>query len=86
MDTIDLFRSALMTTVLLSTPALALATLLGIGISLVQSLFQIQDQTASFAAKLVSITLILLLTGGWMMGELMQIANNAFTLMGEVGR
>ena len=86
MDTIDLFRRALMATVLLSTPALVVATLLGVGISLVQSLFQIQDQTASFAAKLVSITAILLMTGSWMLGELVQITNNAFALMGEVGR
>lgn len=86
MKSIELLRNALILIVMMSTPILVVTTLLGVGISLVQSLFQVQDQTGSFAAKVAAIAVIFLSMGGWMGAQVLQLANNAFALMGTVGR
>lgn len=85
MDTTEIIRHALIIIVMLSAPALIIATLLGIGVSLVQSLFQVQDQTLAFALKLVAVAVILYVTGGWIESEILLLGNRMFHLMGLVG-
>ncbi|HEX6705208.1 MAG TPA: type III secretion system export apparatus subunit SctS [Albitalea sp.] len=84
MESVDLLRNALVLIMMLSAPALIVATLIGILVSLVQSLFQIQDQTLSFALKLVAITAVLFATGRWMQVEMITLTETAFELMGQV--
>jgi type III secretion protein S len=84
MESIDLLRRAMIVIVMLSAPALIVATVIGVLVSLVQSLFQIQDQTLSFALKLVAICLLLFATGRWMQLEMLTLADVAFELMARV--
>jgi len=84
MESVDLFRRALIVIVMLSAPSLVVATLIGVLTSLVQSLFQIQDQTLSFALKLVAITGVLFATGRWMQLEMLTLTEAAFQMMGSV--
>jgi type III secretion protein S len=84
MESIDLLRRAMIVIVMLSAPALIVATLIGVLVSLVQSLFQIQDQTLSFALKLVSICALLFATGRWMQLEMLTLTEAAFDLMARV--
>jgi type III secretion protein S len=86
MDVTEIFRQALLMIVMLSGPALAVAVVLGILVSVVQSLFQVQDQTLAFTLKLISVSGILLMSGVWMRAELVTLANNVFEAMGNVGR
>jgi type III secretion protein S len=84
MESVELLRNALVVIVMLSAPALIVATLIGIFVSLLQSLFQIQDQTLSFALKLVAICAVLFATGRWMQLEVLSLTQTAFDLMGRV--
>jgi type III secretion protein S len=86
MDIADLLRHALIVVVTLSAPPLMVAVLLGVGISLVQSLFQVQDQTLAFAMKLMAVSAMLYLLGGWMESEILLLGNHMFYLMGMTGR
>ncbi|SEK64160.1 type III secretion protein S [Roseateles sp. YR242] len=83
MDTVSLFHEALVMVVLLSAPALVVTTVVGIAVSLVQGLFQIQDQALSFTLKIVALVVVLLLTGPWMFAELLSLANHMFDLLGR---
>jgi type III secretion protein S len=84
MDAINLFHRALVLIVILSAPPLMVATVIGVGVSVVQTLFQIQDQTLPFFIKLVAVSITLALTVQWMQSEILLLANQVFITMGSV--
>ncbi|WP_207004414.1 flagellar biosynthetic protein FliQ, partial [Trinickia mobilis] len=73
MDPIFYLQQGLLLAALLSAPALAVATVLGVVVSLVLTVLQIQDQTLPFAVKLISISAVLLACGRWMGVEILQL-------------
>ena len=64
-DVVALVRQALEITVLLSAPLLVAALVVGVLISLVQAVTQIQEQTLSFVPKFLTIVVVLLLMLPW---------------------
>jgi type III secretion protein S len=65
-----LTSEALLLVLVLSMPPIIIATLVGLAVSLLQALTQIQEQTLSFAVKLICVSLVILLTAHWVGGEL----------------
>lgn len=61
---------ALQLVLLLSMIPIAIATVIGIIISLLQALTQIQEQTLPFAIKLIVISIALLATSQWLGAEM----------------
>ena len=61
-DALDLVRSAIWTVMLASGPAIVAAMLVGILISLLQALTQIQEATLTFIPKIIVIFLVAMLT------------------------
>lgn len=82
--TITLFRDSLILIAMLSAPALIVTTVLGILVSLVQGLFQIQDQALSYTVKFVAMVAVLLATGGWMQSEMLSLTHQMFQHLGRV--
>jgi flagellar biosynthesis protein FliQ len=69
---IDLVRNALMLTLLVAGPMLLTALLVGVGVSLLQAVTQIQEQTLTFIPKLLLVGLVLLLTLPWTLSRLVE--------------
>ncbi len=67
---LDLTAKAILLVLLLSMPPILIASVVGIGVSLLQALTQVQEQTIGAAIKLVVVTLVLLLAARWLGGEL----------------
>ncbi len=67
----------------LAGPVLVVSLVVGLAISLFQSVTQVQEFTLSFVPKLIAVALVILVTGHWMLGQL-----TAFTtqLYAEVPR
>jgi type III secretion protein S len=65
-------------TLILSMPAIVVASVVGTLFSLLQALTQIQEQTLSFAIKLIAVGLTLFLTASWMGGELVNYTVSIF--------
>ncbi|NDL63382.1 type III secretion system export apparatus subunit SctS [Acerihabitans arboris] len=86
MDILNLFRQGMLMVVILSAPPLIVAVVVGVIISLLQAVLQLQDQTLPFSIKLVAVGVTLALTGRWIGVELIGLAQTAFTLMETVGR
>ena len=84
-ETIEIFEKAIMLVVLLSTPALLVAIASGVFISLLQTVFQIQDQTLPFTVKLISVSATLAITGVWMGGEINLLTQAVFTRIVDIG-
>lgn len=56
-DALDIAQFAVWTVLVASSPAVAVAMLVGVGIAFVQALTQIQEITLTFVPKIVSILL-----------------------------
>jgi type III secretion protein S len=73
MEVVDIVSQVvhgLMLTLWLSLPPILVASVVGTLFSLVQALTQIQEQTLSFAVKLIAVGLTLFLTARWIGGEI----------------
>jgi type III secretion protein S len=73
MEVVDIVThvvKALLLVLWLSLPPIVVASVVGTLFSLFQALTQIQEQTLSFAIKLVAVGATLFLTSRWMGGEI----------------
>lgn len=84
MDIIFLAKTSMLMVIQLSTPPLVAAIVAGVLISLVQTVFSIQDQTLPFTVKLVSVASILAATGGWIGSSLIGLVETVFTMMPDI--
>ncbi len=64
---IDLGRGALTVTVMLAAPLLMAALLTGLVVGLFQAATQINEQTLSFIPKLLSMVIVLIAAGPWLL-------------------
>ena len=74
----DLARTAMMVTVLLAAPLLLVALLIGLLVSVFQTVTQIQEQTLSFVPKLLGVGLTLLVALPWMLQLLVEYTTQLF--------
>lgn len=63
---VDLIRQMLFIALELSLPLLIVAFIIGFGVSIFQSLTQVQEQTLSFIPKIVGVVLALWILSPWM--------------------
>lgn len=83
---IELTYQALMLVLILSMPAVIVAALVGLVVSIFQTITQIQDQSISTAIKLVAVIVTIALSASWGGGELLNYAHKLFDLVEHVGR
>ena len=69
-DVIDIATVALELAAKLSGPLLITALVVGLAISLMQSVTQLQEVTLSFVPKAIAVALVLVIAGNWMLTEL----------------
>lgn len=80
-DIINLTSHALMLTLILSMPPIIAAAGIGLLISLIQALTQIQEQTLPFAFKLIAVVISIFITARWMGIE---VYNFALSIMQNI--
>ncbi len=80
MDTenIALVREALMITLLVSAPILGAGLLVGLVISLLQAVTQVQEQTLAFVPKIIAMVVVAILLLGWIGGQISVFAERMF--------
>jgi flagellar biosynthetic protein FliQ len=77
-DVVHIAGQALVLAAKLAGPLLLTALVVGVVISLVQAVFQVQDQTLSMVPKLALGGLVLALTGGWMLRITVEFTQQLF--------
>lgn len=77
-EVLDVARDAIMTLVLVSSPLMLVGLVVGVAISLIQALTQIQEMTLVFVPKIIAIFLAMILAlplmGDLLAGHMMRIA------------
>lgn len=62
----------------LAAPVLITALVVGFAVSLLQSITQIQEVTLSFVPKAVAVAVVLLISGHWMISEIVSFTYQMF--------
>jgi flagellar biosynthetic protein FliQ len=65
-----LVSNAMLMTAKLALPFLLCSLVVGLAVSLFQSVTQIQEVTLTFVPKLAAVALILIVAGHWMLGQM----------------
>lgn len=69
---VDLVRHAVMLSLMVAAPMLLTAMLVGILVSLVQAVTQLQEQSLTFIPKLAMLSLVFVLTLPWALSQLVE--------------
>ena len=77
-ESLGVVREALMLSLVLSAPVLGAGLLVGLVISLLQAVTQVQEQTLAFVPKIVAMILVAVLLLGWMGSQLSEFAARMF--------
>ena len=80
---ISLATEAMKTTIFLCGPLLLAAMVVGILVSILQAVTQINESTLTFIPKMVAVLLVLVVMGPWMLDTLSQYATNILGNAGE---
>ncbi len=75
---VEFARGAVLLTLLLSVPVMAVATLAGLLISIAQAVTQIQDQTLSFVPKIILMLLTTLWLLPWSISVIVEYSENLY--------
>jgi flagellar biosynthetic protein FliQ len=78
---LDILGRAVLVAAELLLPVLLVALVIGIAVSILQAVTQIQEMTLTFAPKLAGIALVLVMMGPWMVGELTDFTREMYELI-----
>lgn len=81
---IDLIRQMITVSLTLAGPILATALSVGIGVSLLQAVTSIQEQTLTFVPKVIAIAGVFALSAHWMLGTLMEFCIQVFQTLPQM--
>ena len=83
---IEIGRDLLFTALLLSLPTVAVSLIIGLLISIFQTITSIQEQTLTFAPRIVAVGLALVVALPWTLQLLVRFTERMFMLVAEVAR
>jgi flagellar biosynthetic protein FliQ len=80
-DVLEVLRSGIWTVLIIAAPPLIIAVLVGVSISLIQALTQVQEMTLTFVPKIVAILVVTVLSLPFMYGALATYAERLTDLI-----
>ena len=84
--TLYLGRHTLETALLLSAPILVACIVVGVAVTLFQTVTSLRDSTLSIVPKLLAVGIVTLLFGGWMLEVTLRFTNEIFSYIQNVGQ
>ncbi len=82
-EVISLLREAIWLTIKLSAPALLVALVVGLVISIIQTTTSIQEQTLTFVPKLLAVLVVLLIFASWMIHTMTDYTRAIMRVIGK---
>ncbi len=77
-EAIDLGRRAVMLILIVGAPVLLTALVVGLVVSVLQAVTQVQEQTLSFVPKILAMLVAVAITGSWMLEKLLEFGREMF--------
>lgn len=76
---LDIFAQGMLVASKLAGPLLGVALVVGVGVSLFQTVTQIQEMTLSFVPKVIGLAVVLLVSGNWMLREITSFSSQLWS-------
>ena len=76
---LDIKRDAFYTMIICSAPMLLVSLVVGLVVSIFQTVTSIQEQTLTFVPKVIGVFLMIMLLGNWMLTELSGYITNLWS-------
>ena len=83
-DVIEICRELLYVALLLSSPVVGISLLVGLVISILQTLTSIQEQTITFAPRIIAAVLTIAVTLPWLLRVLLEFIERMMARIGQV--
>jgi flagellar biosynthetic protein FliQ len=83
---IGLMKEALVVALLVGAPILATTLVIGVVVSLIQAVTQVNEATLTFVPKLIGVFVAMLIFGPWMMETLLDFSAGLFANAASYGR
>lgn len=82
-DVIDITSQAIWLIIKCSTPMLLASLVVGLIVSIFQTVTSIQEQTLTFVPKILTVFLVLILTGNWIMNNIVAFIHEIYSRFGD---
>ncbi len=83
---LGLARQSLIVAMEIGAPILGASLVIGIVVSIIQAVTQVNEATLTFVPKLIGVFVAMLLFGPWMMQTLLDFSTGIFANMANFGR
>ncbi len=83
---LDIARDAMYTIILASAPVLVVSLVIGLVISIFQTVTSIQEQTLTFIPKIIAVFLTIIIGGSWMLGLMTEFTTDLWNNLGTLLR
>jgi flagellar biosynthetic protein FliQ len=80
-EALDVSRYAMVLILQLSAPTLVIGMAIGLIISIVQAVTQIQEQTLSFVPKMVAMAIVAVVMASWSLTKILEFSREMFTFV-----
>ena len=78
-EVLDIARDAIYNIILTSTPLLLISLIVGLIISIFQTVTSIQEQTLTFVPKILGIFVTMLICGSWMLNNMTSLIDRLWS-------
>ena len=76
---LDIAREAIYNIIIVSSPLLLISLIIGLVVSIFQTVTSIQEQTMTFVPKILAVFLGMILFGGWVLNEMSDFMTQLWT-------
>ena len=81
---VEIVLAAIIVTAKVSAPILIVSLVVGLAVSLVQAVTQIQEATLAFVPKLVAVAVVIVVAGNWMLAQVVGFTNQLFETLPQL--
>ena len=82
-DVVDITSQAIWLIIKCSAPMLLASLVVGLIVSIFQTVTSIQEQTLTFVPKILTVFLVLVLTGNWIMNNIVSFIQDIYSRFGD---
>jgi flagellar biosynthetic protein FliQ len=84
LSALEWFRQLMWIAVLAAGPTVLAAVIVGLIVAILQAATQVNDQAVAFAPKALAVVAALVLSGPWMMSQLVQFTTSIFAAIARM--
>ena len=76
---IDIFTQTLVLIIKVSAPMLLVSLVVGLIVSILQTITSIQEQTLTFVPKILAVFIVMILAGSWIMNTVIELTTDLWS-------